>query len=1044
METRASPKLWTIPPGVPFLDCLARALLGGPLVPGSGTPGFALADATILLPTRRACRALGEALVAANDGAPLLLPRIRALGDVDIADLALEGGLLPGDLAAEFPDERSAVGALPPAISSLERLLALARLIEAWGEKVTPEALCLPDGVEPRLPGSAAMALYLAGDLARLMDMMETEGIDPARLETIVPDGFARYWQIALDFLAIVGKAWPDYLDERGLISPARRRDLLLEMEADRLSRTQPRAPIIAAGSTGSIPATARLLGVISRLPAGGVVLPGLDLDSDEEDWREVLAAPSHPQHSMALLLERIGAERVAVQPLPGIALSAASLARARLAREALRPAPRTDQWHKGTAGPAGADEKAAGGLTLIAARGLEEEALTIAAIMRESAERADETAALVTPDRALARRVCAELMRWGLAVDDSAGIALAATPLGLFARLCAEIMAEGLKPVPLLALLKHPLARLAMAPARLRRAARILEIAVLRGPRLAPTIDALRRRLAGALDDLEAGRDRDLARARLKRADWELAGELLDRLEDTLGGPAEISGGKQPLADLIRRHRALCERLAAGAEEMPLYDGPAGMALAAIFDQAQGEEQSGWHVAPSAYPALFTGLISGQPVRPQGTADARLHILGLLEARLLSFDRLILAGLNEGVWPGEAKTDPWLSRPMRAALGLPAPERRIGLAAHDFVQGFCASQVVLSRSDRRDGDPCGESRWLLRLQAVLPEGGTLDRARAEGEKWLAIARALDAAPDWAPAPAPAPRPPLALRPRRLSVTEIETWNRDPYAIYARHVLGLAPLDALDEAPSAADRGTVIHAALQRFIETQPENAEMAETAAARLLAVGEALFAELPEAPEIKAFWWRRFVRAANWFAAAHETERETIRKSFTERRGKLRIGAPGGDFTLSGRADRIDLLKDGTLAIVDYKTGEPPSENQVASGLIPQLSLEAAMAAKGGFAEDGVAAAPVGRLAYISLPGGAPPGKIRELKKIPPEELAAEALAGLKRKIAAFDNEATPYLSRPHPMFASKYAEYDHLARVMEWARDGAGESE
>jgi ATP-dependent helicase/nuclease subunit B len=275
-------------------------------------------------------------------------------------------------------------------------------------------------------------------------------------------------------------------------------------------------------------------------------------------------------------------------------------------------------------------------------------------------------------------------------------------------------------------------------------------------------------------------------------------------------------------------------------------------------------------------------------------------------------------------------------------------------------------------------------------------------------------------------------------------VTEIETWNRDPYAIYARHVLKLAPLSELDEAPGAADRGTVIHAALQRFIEEAPEGAETAEAAAARLIDIGEALFAELPEAPEIKAFWWRRFVRAANWFATTYMSERATIARSFTEKRGKLHIDAPGGDFILSGRADRIDLLKDGTLAILDYKTGVPPGEKEVMSGLAPQLPLEAAMAAKGGFAEGGVEAAPASRLAYISLPGGEPPGKVQDLRKKPPEILAGEALAGLTRKIAEFDKETTPYLSRPHAKFISRYAEYDHLARVMEWARDGAGEGE
>ncbi|HXK53704.1 MAG TPA: double-strand break repair protein AddB, partial [Hyphomicrobiales bacterium] len=565
-------RVWTIAPGDAFLPRLARALIDGALIgekpsaadqaARSASP-FALAEATVLLPTRRACRALGDALVEANGGAPLLLPAIRALGDVDLAELALQGGA-PGDdeLAADFPDQRAFADLPPPAIGALERVVTLGRLIEAWGEKVSPAEPDPTRDAAMRKPGSAAMAVRLAGDLAHFMDSLETEGIDPARLAEIVPEGFSRHWQVTLDFLQIVSGAWPEHLGQRGLISPAARRDLLLAMETRRLARLRPAAPVIAAGSTGSIPATADLLGTIARLPAGAVVLPGLDLDSDEGDWSGILAAPSHPQHGMALLLARIGVSRDQVRALG----AAPRASRAALAREAMRPAPRTDSWHLALDGSTPHRLAGAGqGLTLIAARTIEEEALAIALAMRECIETAGQSAALITPDRALARRVAAELGRWNLTVDDSAGISLAATPPGLFARLVAEIMCEGLRPVPLLALLKHPLAGLGMAPAELRRAARILEIAVLRGPRLAPDLAALRTRLAGARANSESGADRDPARARLGAADWELAGALVERLAAALAasGMAGIEQSRAPLAELFARHRALCENFA-------------------------------------------------------------------------------------------------------------------------------------------------------------------------------------------------------------------------------------------------------------------------------------------------------------------------------------------------------------------------------------------------------------------------------------------------------------------------------------------------
>jgi ATP-dependent helicase/nuclease subunit B len=324
----------------------------------------------------------------------------------------------------------------------------------------------------------------------------------------------------------------------------------------------------------------------------------------------------------------------------------------------------------------------------------------------------------------------------------------------------------------------------------------------------------------------------------------------------------------------------------------------------------------------------------------------------------------------------------------------------------------------------------------------VLQPADGLEGLRTTGEKWLSMARHLDDPGRWQPTAAPAPRPPVERRPRKLSVTEIETWIRDPYAIYAKHVLKLEPLDALDARLDAADRGALIHDALHRFF--QDGGAADAASAETRLLDIGAELFAALPDAPEIKAFWWRRFVRAAGWFARYHLEEAGAISRSFTEVSGEIELPGPAGPFKLRARADRIDVRKDGTLAILDYKTGQVPSGRQVASGLSPQLSLEAAIAMQGGFAKAGLPAGDIGRLAYVGLSGATPPGTVREIADKPPAELAAEALAGLKRKIAGFDDRATPYLSRPHPMFLARFGDYDHLARVKEWSRQGNGGGE
>ncbi|MDP2619217.1 MAG: double-strand break repair protein AddB [Hyphomicrobiales bacterium] len=1040
LKTGRGPNVLTVPSGAAFLERLAGALRDGTLFPGIGDAAnpFALADVLVLVPTRRACRAFADALVQQAAAGPSILPRIRALGDIDVADLAFDPDLVP-----DFPADSAATDALGPAIGTLDRQLLLTRLVERWGASAAASVLELAEDEAPLIPGSPAMAARLAAELARLIDAMETEGIDFARLGEVVPDGFARYWQIALAFLEIVSETWPRILAERGLVSPAARRNALIEAEAARLARIRPTTPIIAAGSTGSIPATARLLGVIAGLPNGAVILPGLDRDCDDGDWAEILTTPSHPQHGMARLLAGMGAERKHVRPLGAAPQSAASRARTRLSAAALRPAERTATWAAEASAATSDLADALSGLTYVCARTVEEEALAIALMMREAAEDPKRTAALISPDRGLARRVQAELARWDIAVDDSAGTPLALTAPGLFARHTAALVADGLEPVLLLSLLKHPLARLGMAPETLRRAARVLEIAVLRGPRPEPSVDGLKRAVEAARAAIEKGEEKDAARRRLSAADWAVAERLLAQLAAAMGR-IDLAAGDVQAARFVEAHRTLCEAFAADqtGSTQTLFEQPAGEALAALFDALAGGIDPGWTIHRSDYPGLFAALAAGRPVRPQRPAHPRLHILGLLEARLLRFDLVILGGLNEGTWPADTRTDPWLSRAMREKLGLPAPERRIGLAAHDFAQGFAAPEVVLTRAERVNGDPSVESRFLLRLDAVLQPAGGLKALQRTGEPWLKLARRLDDPGRWQPIPAPAPRPPVASRPRKLSVTEIETWIRDPYAIYAKHVLKLEPLDPLDEALDAADRGALVHDVLHRFF--RDGGAADADLAFDRLRDIGRGLFAGLPDAPEVKAFWWRRFLRAAAWFARFHAEEAGTISRSFTELRGEIEVAGPAGPFRLSARADRIDVRADGTLAILDYKTGQVPSGSQVASGLSPQLSLEAAIALEGGFDEAGLPRASVSRLAYISLSGATPPGAVREIADKTPQDLAAEALEGLKRKVAGFDDPQTPYLSRPHPMFLSRFGPYDHLARVKEWSRQGDGSGE
>jgi ATP-dependent helicase/nuclease subunit B len=981
------PRVYTIPPGVPFVDALAGRLLAS----SAGHP-LALSRITILLPTRRAVRSLREAFLRLGGGKPLLLPRMAPLGDIDEEALGF---------VAEETSPGAAALDVPPAISELRRRLLLAELILKLGGR------------------AAEQAVALAAELARLIDQVETERLGFENLAGLVPARYARHWQITLEFLRIVTEHWPKVLAAEGAIDPAARRNRLIEAQTALWRKRPPRDPVIAAGSTGSIPATADLLALVATLPTGQVVLPGLDRHTDAAAWDEL--EPSHPQYGLKRLLERIGIERREVEDWPCDGIAATPPSRAALIAEALRPAGSTDAWR----GLAGSIPRAAlDGLRRIDCPTPSEEAGVIALIMRESLDTPGRRAALVTPDRALARRVAVALERWGIEVDDSAGVPLDVTPPGVFLRLVAAAAAEAFAPLALVALLKHPLATGGMSPGAFRHQARLLERRLLRGPRPGAGIAGLRAALGG-VEDREYGK---------------IIAKLIDRLERALGAfAALLEGTALDAPGLVRAHAAAAEALAAsdelsGAER--LWAGEAGEAAAAFVAELVQAAARFPKLAGNTYPAFLASLLAGPVVRPRYGRHPRLAIWGPLEARLQHADLLILGGLNEGTWPAEPPVDPWMSRPMRGDFGLPEPERRIGLAAHDFAQACAGPQVVLTRALKVEGTPTVPSRWLLRLDNLLRATG-LAWDTAEAARWLAWQRALDetGGPPQ-PTEPPAPRPPVAARPRRLRVTEIETWMRDPYAIYARRILRLEPLDPLDADPGAAERGSFIHRALDLFLRRYPK--KLPADAVERLLALGAEAFGPALERPGVRAFWWPRFERVAQWFVANERERRALVAASHSEVRGTLTLPGPAGPFTLVGKADRIDRLEAGGLAIIDYKTGTTPTAAEVAAGFAPQLPLEAAMAAEGAFHE--VPAGEVRELAFWRLSGGAPAGEERPLSG-DPAALARAAMDGLKRLIAAFDDPATPYAARPRPDWAPRYSDYEHLARIKEWSSPGEG---
>ncbi|PIK69395.1 double-strand break repair protein AddB, partial [Methylobacterium frigidaeris] len=1000
--------VFTIAPGLRFLDTLADALLSGRLVGDLAGGPFGLAAVTLYLPTRRAARALA-AILAKECGPAALLPRMVPLGEADEAEL---------DLLAAPPGERRDEVLHPP-IPALERRLILARLVQAWAGTVDRQLLPLGDEVPFRVPSSPADAVGLAADLEGLMDSLTVEGLPWDDIAGAVEAEHSRYFSLTLDFVRIAAEHWPKILADRGVSDPVQRGRALVLAEAARLTRECPADPVIVAGSTGSVPATARLIAAIAGLPRGAVVLPGLDRDLDHAGWSAIdpggdgeAAAHAHPQ---AVLHRLVGQSFLALDRTTVIPLgtpSPAAAARAGLMSQSLRPAETTDAW--ADLDPAIRERLAregAAGIRVVEAADEREEALAIAVALREALEQPDRTAALITPDRALAIRVAAELKRWNIVADDSAGEPLARSPAGRLARLAADVAALDAKPERVLALLAHPLVRLGLSRAEIERAASALEIGCLRGPAPAKGFAGIEEALRLARTEERPHDPRP--RQRLTPEDWEAADELLLRLSVAFRDFfADEDDAPDDLIAIARTHRATCDLLMEGPEEDAEEPDASVAVLDALFDDMELAEPGLLAGRFSDYPAFFTALARERVVsRRNAGPHPRLRILGLLEARLLSVDRVVLGGLDEGVWPPKAETDAFLNRPMRGRVGLPPPERRLGQTAHDFVQALGCPDAVITRAHKREGAPTVPSRFLQRLRAFAGEAVWAGLVQG-GQRFRALTAAIDAGTGPLPPRLrrPAPRPDPALFPRSLSVTEIETLVRDPYGIFARHVLGLDALEPVAVQPSASDRGTIVHTVLGGFAERFPEALPALDDADQVLYALAANAFAPIADAyPELYAEWWPRFVRLAEAFLAWEAERRPGIRRVHAEAGGRWAVPIPGGHvLTLRARADRIETRRDGGHTLIDFKTGQPPSAREVFAGFSPQLTLEAAMLQAGAFRGlDPARETP--DLLYIRAGGGKTPLDPAPLK--PPRgdgrsltELVEAHVAGLRQLVGAF----------------------------------------
>ena len=987
-------QVYTIPPHVAFVDALAAGLLER-----TRDDPMALARATVLLPNRRAVRALTDAFVRLSEQQGLLLPRMMPLGDVD-----------EDEVLGAFADDLESGGSLQPAVDDCKQRLILTGLVKHY--------LDTPDS-----PATTVEAMRLADDLRRTLSQLWSEDVAPEALRALDTGGLANHWEKTLKFLSIILDHWPGILAEAGEIDRAQRKNLLLQAWVDRLERRPPSTLMVAAGMSATSPVAARLISVIARLKHGLVVLPGLDLQMTDDAWDALAARPgspeasrqggqeAHPQYGFRILLERIAVLRSDVQTWDWTSGFDGPSTRTAVVARAMAPAAFTGDWRS-----TDIDETAMQGVRLIEAATPGEEALVIALALRQQLESPGQTAALVTPDRALARRVAAQLSRWNLDLDDSAGVPLSRTPPGTLLLALVEAAAQAFAPVPLLALLKHPLVN---GDDRLNWLQQVRQLDLtLRGVPPPPGLDAV----AGHIHNgrLEATLRRDTAgESTLAALEswWPGVQSIFEPLEQL------FLGRTVSLDRLIEHLRQAAENLAGDM----LWQRPAGRALGDIVAQlaAHGDRLAPFDRGDA--PGLIAAFLDDVPVRPPFGNHPRLAVYGLLEARLQRADLMILGGLNEGVWPALAKPDPWLAPAARRQLDLPGLETRLGLAAHDFVQAMGAKRVLITRARRDASAPTVASRLWLRLEAMCGDSLQHD------DELLAIARVLDKTAVSPPASRPDFAPLASLRPRLISVTGVDKLKADPFSFYAEQMLGLRKLPQLDLDPTAnaAGRGTFMHSVLEKWVKEKPDDPDHLKALLDLMLAN------DYGHHPAMMALWAPRVRRAIEWAATTMADWRaEGWQPIVAERRSSVELG---NGVTLTGKADRIDRHTDGRLAIVDYKTGLPPSHKQLKSGYALQLGLLAWLASDGHV--PGLAAAEIGALRYWRLSGGSKAGELKDplvYRRQPWSDTAAfidQSKAQFREVCDNFLLGNAPFTAKLHPDYSTRYTDHDHLARVAEW---------
>jgi ATP-dependent helicase/nuclease subunit B len=992
---KSSPRVFTIAPGKRFLPILADAIKNSSLL-FEHTKTRPLSDWTILLPTRRAARELTNILAESFGGKSTLMPIIKPIGDLDEENLNNEAG------------------DLPVAISPIAQIFILLDLLKQWANENPLVKLAQEISVSP------AQSFSLALSLQQLVNQIETEETNLDRLSDVYHEDLSEHRNAILSLIGLVKIALPQRLYAERKFGQAERRSRMLRLKSEDISAGRFKGPIIAAGSTGTIPATRALLKAIAEHPQGAVILPGLDQHCDEETWQKI--EPEHPQFSLKTLIESLNINRDEIA-----VLGPPSGDRQWLASELMRPSATAEKWQLSITNRKTEIDKAIHGVKYIEAQSRHLEARSIALILRHALETPKQTAALITPDRNLAKRVKAELQRWNISIDDSAGEPLAQYGLADLTMRLLNAIRQNFSAASLVNLFTHQDCHLGFGREAFATMFKQFEIVVLRGYGGSTGIGSINSSFDRAFQShIKKMRVHPLVQA-LTDEDWQQLHKLKIFIATALK-PLERTT-LLPLADQIQCIKNCLETLAPNFDSLLAEN----QSFAEVIYEIECEAFRHPVCTLEAAGIVISHALQTTPFRSVRTNQNRLAIYGVLEARLLPIDVVILGGLNEGKWPAQPDPGPWLNRSMRKIFSLQQPEREIGVSAHDFAQGFGYDQVYLSWSNRIDGVPHIPSRWILRLLTVL-QAANINLETIQDQYWLRLATELDSPTFVLPFAKPKPTPPIAARPTNFSVSGVEKLIRDPYALYASKLLRLESLPKLDQDADAKLRGILFHEAINQW--NKQNSLLPPEKSLELLLTEGRKIFAPFENDIEIISFWWPRFVKMATWLIDQEQELRKNIAQVHAEVEGAVSFDIGGTVYHLTARADRIDILRNSSARLIDYKTGEPPSIKQVRSGMSPQLPLEAAILDRSGYKEIG--ALKCSQMIYLKINGAKAGGKLIDVEADEGQtlvDLGNKHLNEFKTLLREYSKLGQPYYPRANMHLETDVSDFDHLSRYAEW---------